>query len=149
MCLCFIPVSHWGTVSCVLYIYNSARIYYFSFHQRKPTGVQLNGPQFHNEEEDGAVEGGNGADRSLTAGQWPQPVYSRWESEQSLPGLHSCYCCPVLECDMFRKLFVLGHICDANLSLIIIPLEHVAFEQTCPSYYLTSSVLVIMLWYVF
>lgn len=42
--------------------------YQHSLQQRKPPGVQLHGAQFHHEEEDGALEGGNGADRTLATG---------------------------------------------------------------------------------
>ncbi|CAG00597.1 unnamed protein product [Tetraodon nigroviridis] len=40
-----------------------------SVQQRKPPGVQLHRSQLHHEEEDGALEGGNGADWTLATGQ--------------------------------------------------------------------------------
>lgn len=40
-----------------------------SLHQRKPAGVRLHRPQLHHEEEDGALERGNGTNRPLTPGQ--------------------------------------------------------------------------------
>lgn len=46
-------------------------LYQHSLQQRKPSGVQLHGAQFHHEEEDGALEGGTGADRTLETGQKP------------------------------------------------------------------------------
>lgn len=62
-------------------------VYYSSLHQRKPTGVHLHRPQFHHEEEDGALERGNGADRTLAAGQTPHILFMHFarSTSQSLP----------------------------------------------------------------
>lgn len=49
-------------------------LYQHSLQQRKPSGVQLHGAQFHYEEEDGALEGGTGTDRTLETGQNPPPL---------------------------------------------------------------------------
>lgn len=43
-----------------------------SLQPRKSSGVHGHRAQFHHEEEDGALEGGNGADRTPTAGQGPR-----------------------------------------------------------------------------
>lgn len=59
-------------------------IYYFSLHQRKPSGVQLDRPQFHHEEEDGALERGNGTDRTLTAGQMLHILFMLSHFKQSI-----------------------------------------------------------------
>lgn len=44
-------------------------IYHSSLHQRKPPGIHLHGAQFHHEEEDGALEGGTGTNRTLKTGK--------------------------------------------------------------------------------
>lgn len=59
-------------------------VYYFSLHQRKPSGVQLDRPQFHHEEEDGALERGDGTDRTLTAGQKPRSLFMPSHFAQSI-----------------------------------------------------------------
>lgn len=47
----------------------------FSLHQRKPSGDQLYRPELHDEKEDGALERGNGADRTVTTGQMPCSLF--------------------------------------------------------------------------
>lgn len=66
-----------GIESSVLFLY------YSSLHQRKPTGVHLHRPQFHHEEEDGALEGGNGADRTPAAGQTPHILFMHLHKAQA------------------------------------------------------------------
>lgn len=81
-------------VYCYLDFRRVHLIYYFSFHERKPSGVQLDRPQFHNEKEDGALERGNGADRTLTAGQRPHSLFLSLHFEQSSDSLLD----PALQC---------------------------------------------------
>lgn len=70
----FLGFSPYLTV-CHLELRAVSLMYHSSLHQRKPSGVHLHRAQFHHEEEDGALEGGNGTDRTLTAGQKPHSFF--------------------------------------------------------------------------
>lgn len=124
MCVSVITLTYYSQLSlflgfslyltvCHLELRAMCLIYYSSLHQRKPSGVHLHRAQFHHEEEDGAFEGGNGTDRTLTAGQKSHSLFMHFA--QSIESLtlpkpaRSCFCSIVYICSLNRLLNIQCH----------------------------------------
>ena len=69
-----LAIKQWRLVFSVYFSWTIRNVFFHSLHQRKSARVQLHRPQLHYEEEDGALERGNGADWTLAPGQRPPPT---------------------------------------------------------------------------
>lgn len=74
-----------------------------SLHKRKIPGLQFHGPQLHYEEKDGALERGNGADRTVTAGQESHSLFITLHKALTHTEARACQIPLVCKCLYFQR----------------------------------------------